>query len=268
MARRTRRRFTKRRIAHRMKRRFKSRRSGMRSRKMRRPPIMKQRRRVKGWKGKINNRPEMKWTTYQNLAQLNITNWVTGPGVVIWKNIGRDATPQNYFRMPASGSGPGQAVGRTFNLYFAELSFTLITRQSALPDVDAQDDMFRLYLIKAKQQELPLDTATIFRNTSWGASINTKNWDVQMDKIWGIHTGYDSNAAAGTAYFNASGQIPRFQHHKFIIPLKDTMIRVDNNDTADQVFFPDPMFLVGVAKLNTNVFACVDIACNYFYTDE
>lgn len=211
----------------------------------------------------------MKWTTYQNVSQVNITNWVTGAGVVIWSNNGRDnaAAVQNFFRMPASGSGPGQAIGRTFNLYFAELSFTVVTRQNAAPDVDTQDEMLRMFLIKAKQEELLVDTATVFRHTSWGASINTKNWDVQMDKLYGFHTGYDANPAGGTVYFPGTPG-PKSMTHKLIIPLKDTMVRVDTNDAVNQSFFPQTIYLVAVTKFNTNVVAIVDIACNYFYTDE
>lgn len=230
------------------------------------------RRKVKGIKKRLNNRPEMKRTVYvgQQTAIRTMANWDAGlaNGILntslIWANNFNDAGITPWFPQPGQGPAENQMIGTKYNLKYAELTFIL---EPMLNQPTGFVDSIRLILIKERQSRQIITgpgagAPTILRFTNFHAPVDTKKWDVQYDKIFPYTTGITTTAVPVGNVFNSL--VPKPKIFRFIIPLKETL---EYALPAINTPFTNSMYLFAFTHTQDNYWFIRPASCIYYYRD-
>lgn len=217
----------------------------------------------RGWKTRLTKRKEIKWVTYVglgNAANLPIARFAVAPaGTVIWSNIGSDTVPTPYFPGVQTGAGVGQCEGQKYNLLYAEIRFTLY--QFGIPTLVNGNftETLRMIVTVERTNNTPYNGQYLYYDaTTPNATINTKYWNLQTDKIWNVYTGLNNLGAAVLG-----GPQPKERNYRFIIPIRKTMDVV----AAGQTQFPYSMRIAIYSYYTDQLFAVKNRQVTYFFKD-
>lgn len=251
-----------------MKRTYGSKRKFGSKRKIRRVKPVSGRMKVKGWKTRTNNRPEIKRVSYSS-ASINIrtyafwdANMTANPNVsLLWSNNGTDAQPgpQPWYPFPAQGVGQNQFIGTKYKMLYVELMTSLAFNPQVIPTLS--QDILRIFLIKERQPNQPYAGAgTVFVNGAFFSPIDTKKWDVQFDKFYNLQTGLQSSDGHGGYYGTTQASGP-FKF-RWIIPMRHNMEQ--NNNTTQ---FPYKFYLVAIVAGSDNQWATTSLNAIWYFKD-
>lgn len=223
-------------------------------------------------KRRVNNRPETKRTVYLGTQKLvpNLTGLDAGlaaGGVqvgLLWSNNGVDTIGGNWFPQPTQGVGQNQVIGTKYNIRYCELTMLLQPTGAAPTNLV---DCLRIILIRERQPNTTIANAfgvgNILKFANFLAPVDTKNWDVQFDKIYTYTTGLSTVTNPGTN--NIQTMMPRPKIFRFIIPLKDTLeiqqIGVNNEP------FTHRMYLYCFTNTDVSYWVSPGISAIYYYRD-
>lgn len=221
---------------------------------------------IKGWKTRLNRRPETKYTTYAyangNNVFFPIRNWTSiGQGAVMTRIFSCNTLDDQGVGMiqhPRQGDAGGNIDGIKYNSLYAEVCFDIYKR----PDVADQNlsDMIRIFCVRQRDRAIPLDPTNIFTvQARPNAPIAAKIVDIQMDKFYSTTTGY---SPAGLAYTSLWPKTKRF---RMIIPLRHTMNLQPNINTANA--FPLDISIFAFSLGTDNVWVVSNLNVTYYFRD-
>lgn len=222
--------------------------------------------RVKGWKTKTNNRPEMKRTSYSS-ASINIrtyaywdANMLATPNTsLLWSNNGVDRVPVPWFPWPVQGVGQNQFIGTKYKTIYVELMTSIAFNPQIIPALS--QDIMRIFLIKERQPNQLYQNATdVFVNGAFFSPIDSKKWDVQFDKFYNLQTGLQSSDGHGNFYGTAQASGP-FKF-RWIIPMKHNM-----EASTNPVQFPYRFYLVAIVAGSDNQWATTSLNAIWYFKD-
>lgn len=119
-----------------------------------------------------------------------------------------------WFIPPIQGTGATQVVGTKYNMKYVEVLIPIVNDTTVNSGTDC--DFLRVWIIKERVKNIAPSIANTFDANNFFAPINTKDWDVQFDKIYPINLG----VLAGNMQCLTKG-VPKL--FRFIIPLKETL---------------------------------------------
>lgn len=235
---------------------------------------VKQVRKVKGLRSKLNNKPEMKFTHYEsNLVPVNLPGATT---TAIWANQGRDAGGgTNYFitpPTPANGTESGY-VGAQYNSLYADVRF--IVESQTMNDAIASGnlsyhDQFRLMVVRMRQPYTIWNQDPGFLEATMPAltctPIDTKQWDVWLDKQYTFANGLTDTIVPGMGLTTGvttlrSGPIT----FKFKVPLKQTIRPVIQGGIATLTY--KYLVLICILPAVSGLIRVTELHCKFYYRD-
>lgn len=213
---------------------------------------------VSGWRKKLKNKSEMKYSVYtrsSTLATLNLVGITT-----LWSNNGVDAIANPYFPKPSPGVSEIQRIGQDINLLYAEVTITILMAET-IPSTG--QDFLRVMLIRARQNNQTVSAATDVLYVLDNASpIRNKDWSVQYDKTFTFNTGLSDNSTLSTDPTIVLSTQSKPKQLRFIIPLKQT---IDCSDAITNLF-PYNLYLAAYTYYNDNYFV-YHVNTIYYYRD-
>lgn len=275
-----------RRVKKRLRRLFRRKRSnfkrtfGMKKRKIPKVKPIYGRKKIKGIRKRVNNKPETKSNTYigesssiKNYIEFNtdLIAATTYPHVVrntIFTLNGRDlnASPAPWYIQPGQGTGPNQIVGEKYNLRYAEVCFTLHPLYTLSPSFTSTDSL-RIIIVKERLARTDLSGALgglgiILQFMDFLAPVDTKRWDVQYDKVWTFQTGRTDKPGAGT--YEWTSLVPKPKLFRFIIPLKETM---EYQIVPNVNLFSNNLYIFAFTDRNSQYWGYRNLSATYYYRD-
>lgn len=243
-------------------RRLRFKRGSMRKRYTRKIRPISGRQKAKGWKTRINNRPETKSVPYlgQKVDIPNFVNMNGNPNLgVIWKLNGTDTAGNRFYPSPTQGTGNTNVEGLKYNLRYCELTFLLNPYNLVPADFTGH---LRIILIKERQANKPFVNAVSFlANAIFMSPVNTKEWDLQMDKVIPFTTGLTSNNVTGTSNFTSI--MPKPMKFRILIPLRHSFTVTNANNQ-----FPLNMYLIMFTDIVDRYWTnAASTSCVYYFRD-
>lgn len=234
---------------------------------------------VKGWKTRLNRKHELKFTTYRYVGPgdppqtwFNIRAFANQSyGTVIWSNNVADSQGNVQITWPQQGDGQGNIEGNRFNSLYAEVIFDVLPGLPTTGEIQGTFpfETLRLYVIRKRDPNTTLSAASLWTiPTLNGTPINSKNWDIQMDRTYQYTTGYSPattniidpppNIVATTSL------VPKPKRFRIIIPLRHTMnLQAPNAANA----FPLSIYIMALTSYQDANLLVNNLSCTYYYKD-
>jgi len=235
---------------------------------------------VKGWKTRLNKKPETKFTTYLSPDTPAMPNWNTGI-LAIWSTNQPDGAGNLRFTWPTNGNGGNQFEGTKWNGLYIELVFDFkITATPANISLSSANDTFRLIMVRPRDRNIgPPVAANLLTANGPIFPVNSKLWDIHLDRTYQFTTGLTSTRTTGfirapvnPSPDNAVDEVttgvttigPRSKRFRMIIPMKHTFSVVAPN-AADVL--PYPIYLLGYMRTNNAIWSIVDLCSTFYFRD-
>lgn len=203
---------------------------------------------------KTNNRKEVKRTQVVTATQ-PISNVAAGV-TALWASTGVNPAAASWYLAPTQGVGDQNVIGDKYNLKYGEIIFGVRFNTS----VNIYDYL-RIMVVRQRMiTVLPTPANLFVENGGFWAPLDSKNFDIQYDKIFPINTGLNQNPAVGTTFIQSVQTRP--MKFRFIVPLKKTM-RIDTANAQ----FPLTTYILATTFLVNTIAVQTESCATYYFTD-
>lgn len=241
------------------------------------------RKKTKGWKTRLNTRPETKYTVYLANANIAIRTFANN-GTRIWSTGETDVNGNSVISWPVQGNNNGQVEGTKWNSMYIEIIFDI--RWSGTPAETAAAsfwDTLRFIIVRARDSNTPLPSVNTLFVAQVGTAlpINSKLWDIHCDRIYQYTTGGISLANLGTItqvdadpppnvnqvdtrITGLQTLAPRAKRFRIVMPFRHTFSIVPPNSINA---VPNDISIFAYTLVNNNLFTVFNISTTLYYKD-
>lgn len=240
---------------------------------------------VKGWKTRLNRKPELKYTTYHQAANITIAAYPQGI-TTVWSTNKLDGLNNSYITWPQQGAGNGQVEGTKWNSIYLEIVFDLAFTMDAAEAINfIPYDTVRLIMVRHRDPATGNPTqGNLFVANASTMPINSKLWDVHMDRVYQFNTGATRLLTQGTMLLpqpppvqpapivytianEATGYTslyPKSKRFRIIVPFKHTFPIIAPG-AVNAV--PYNIYLMAFAQNHHNEFVAQRMSVTLYYRD-
>jgi len=207
-----------------------------------------------GIRKKLDNRPELKYTT----MQINATSpGAAGTYMMFSLNRPRVASSFQHYTVPGSGLGEQNMVGSMINALSMDLRFSIAWNQTKVAASTKQQTVFRIMCVRSKLNNLVNSTTQPAMPQTPNEPIDNKDWHVELDRVYWLRTGY-------YAGINPMVQDKNL-NFKFKIPCRSTIEKSTDVNTS-QTFQWKQDFQIWIFMAD-DLFDIVHYYCKFYYRD-